>query len=291
MEILLALAEEKRCKELLQLPFIIENPNCDWRCTLFKRIDEYIEQLANPYLEGRGLQHNIQCLSRLRVGIHSVLEGLGEYTVLKNALDGIAFMEKVNIKKIDASMNLYRARVNLETLEKEQFYHQPIKEGEMIEANGRFDLKDRTGWYLGESIEVCRIEVGNRPAHIMQINLKSSKTIDVVDITAENLFDIDKIDNEVVLFPIILACYCVSPSADNKEQYLISQYLSRYIFEHRKDMKVQGIQYFTVRNEELNPQESTYKNITLYPEKIEKNGYDMTLMNKFEFANSSILVN
>lgn len=290
-------AEINSVEDLLWLPLKIETGKSIAEI-LEQRMNHFVDDLAIPYLKEECQESiPVKNLMALQKGIVEVLHAKndeGRYEALKHTLDKIDFCNMVYKKELTSDMNLYRARTGNIKLERKEFYHPPFKKEHKNGTSGRFNSADEINWYLGESAEVCRAETKVCPMVVkLSMKKKYDRTLRVVDLTAEalTLSKDDKgnvkgnIEGEIILFPLILACYCYSEEDGREEEiYRIPQLVARYIHENASSMGIKGIQYFTVRNEELNPLESTYKNICLFPEKSSPNKkYDLELMHKFKF--------
>lgn len=303
--------KEENLLELTNLPIVISVEEV-FSEVVKKRIEEFTEKLAIPYFKSNGLEeiqeiepiyNPVNLMRILTNGIYQSIESKN-HKALKEALNKIRFSEYAPKCKLTSETELFRSRKGNHSDVKE-FYHRKFdtEENEYTGHNnvsqqlGRFDTIGVTSWYLGRSSEVCEIETRRNDKSdkysIINLHLKDEyqecPPLFLIDMTSEYIRFKDKepTDYEIVLFPLYLACYCISENESNyNDIYRISQYLSQYIYSHRKEMDVVGIQYFTVRNEELNPCENTYKNICIFPEESNKSedGYDMTLMNKFEFG-------
>lgn len=302
-------------KELLRLPFEIEKPEEKWIEKVKERINKYVEKLGPPHL--------MQDLNIVKEGIIAALDKLdkdedGVYRVLEKMLKEINFGNRLYKKEITQSMDLYRTRANIpndRAKDEKDFYHRPfdIKN----ENTGRFNSKDFQGWYLGESKEVTKIEIKDKSKfNTCKVNLKDGKKLEVADLTSEELYsekwNKDSSDFAMIIFPLVLACYCCVKRDENSTQnetrssqdkdkqsheernkmYVIPQCLAKYIRNNAEQMGVCGIRYFTVRNEDLNPNENTYKNICLFTDdknaepvciNEDKHMYDMKLMKMFDF--------
>ena len=279
-------ATSMEVETLLHLPVSIDVKR-DFVVILEERLNNFVNQLAIPFLNERGLQEDsihISYLKTLKEGILTALK-TQRYESFKSTLDDVKFMEIAPKKELTSDMLLFRSRLGY-FQEKEDFYHLPFDKIEKSKC-GRFNTNGEITWYLGESRDVCWLEMNNVDNVIstMKLNFKKGeKSLSLIDITAENLYSSNdyKLEYEIVLFPLVLACYCIAEGDDTNVMYLVPQFLSRYIREKRKEYNISGIQYFTVRNEELNPKHSTYKNVGLFPERNICN-YDMNLMDKFMF--------
>lgn len=291
-------AKSIKVEALLYLPVSIDVES-NFIVILEKRLNDFVNELAIPFLNKRGLLEDsihISYLKTLKDGIITTLK-TQKYELLKTTLDDIRFMDKAPRKKITSDISLFRSR-NGKLLDKEDFYHLPFDKIENKNHCGRFNTKSEVTWYLGESDEVCLLETiePDKIVSTIKLNLKEGEeALSLIDITAENLYSSNdaEFEYEIVLFPLVLACYCITNSDNNFSAYLLPQFLSRYIREKQKEYNVKGIQYFTVRNERLNPMYPTYKNVGLF---LEKDGtdnciYDMNLMNKFNFGKISYKTN
>lgn len=279
---------------LLYLPVFIDVES-EWNEIIEERLNNFVNQLAIPYLKNaRSLEEDSTIVSYLRKLTDGIINTLKtkNYESFKKTLDDIRFMEIAPKKELTNDMLLFRSRPSY-FQEKEDFYHLPSDKIEKSKC-GRFNTNGEITWYLGESRDVCWLEMNNADNVISTMKLKlkkGEKSLSLIDITAENLYSSNdsKLECEIVLFPLVLACYCITEGDDTDVMYLVPQFLSRYIREKRKEYNIAGIQYFTVRNERLNPWDNTYKNVGLFPEKDETNNcnYDMNLMNKFKFGKIS----
>lgn len=296
--------------ELIKLPIVISAEEV-FSEVVKKRIEDFTEKLAIPYFKSNGLEeiqeiepinNPINLIRTLTNGIYQSIEN-NSYNPLEEVLNKIRFSGYAPKCKLKSEIELFRSRKGNHSDVKE-FYHRKFDtekneyagQNNVSQQLGRFDTIGVISWYLGRSSEVCEIETRRNDKidiySIINLHLKNEcqrcHPLSMIDMTSEYIRfkDQEPTDYDIVLFPLYLACYCISEDESNKDIYRVSQYLSQYIYSHRNEMDVIGIQYFTVRNEELNPCDNTYKNICIFPEESNKSeeGYDMILMNKFEFG-------
>lgn len=282
-------SKSENLKELLKLPFEITEKD-DFATIIKGRMDDFVNELAIPYFEEVcRLDKNSIPVKRLTFLVDGIIKVLRteecKYQELKTILDDIKYGCLVYKKQITNRISLFRAR-ETQSLDEKEFYHQPFNMES--KKDGRFNSSGEIGWYLGESESVCKLEVEGE-VKIKKISLKTEGDyfLQVADLTAESLYLMgaemsSQIENELSLFPLVLACYCYSES--RKDIYQIPQLLAHYIRENASSMNIHGIQYFTVRNEALNPSECEYKNICLFPQRQQPNDdYDLRLMKMFRF--------
>ena len=290
-------AVKKKAKHLLHLPFEVSIKVQSLSNEIEQHLVNFIDLAKSYFEEERGFNKNekhtfLEQLYVLKDGIINTLR-TKDYQPIKEALDNIQFIDCAPKYELTSDEHLFRSRPGIHTMVNE-FYHPPFDNKTINSKNGRFDTQDCISWYLGRSEKVCKLEIHRnnkeKTYSTISLHLKREESFpQIVDMTSEAIHTQknSECEYEIVLFPLFLACYCLTKNKEiERDIYLIPQFLARYIHENREKMKVIGIQYFTVRNEGLNPSENIYKNICIFPEESNKSedGYDMTLMNKFEFG-------
>ena len=71
-----------------------------------------------------------------------------------------------------------------------------------------------------------------------------------------------------------------------KEQYIFPQFITMYI---KKYLGVEGIVYYTTRDENIDPSKDDDKNIALFPSYTKNILYDNELIDKFKWGNIAII--
>lgn len=261
------------------------------------RYDEYKSLLLN-FGERNNFQQDFQeiihYLDKLQDSIIKVLEkGEKEYTLFKKTLDEInakyRLFEKASYQ-INEDTVFYRlCSYRNDLKEAKEFYHCPSVK---IENNkeSRFGKKNDILWYLGYSKEVC-IECESRKDTVCIAKFKTKEAIklNVLDLTQGPLFNNKehKLDKVCYIFWwLIASCYCGYDKycEDSHNTYIIPQLFSTYIKEYFPSFD--GIKYYTVRNEKLDPNESTYVNVALFTRSYNEEGYDLALCNQFDMISS-----
>lgn len=280
---------------VLELPLNMVNDNLEH--LMQTRYDEYIK-LLREFGEMNNFQQDFQeiihYLDKLHDSFMKVLrKGEIEYAQFRNILDIINDKYKLFGKalcKITEDTIFYRlCSYRNDLKEAKEFYHCPsIQIGNNKES--RFGRKSDILWYLGYSKEVC-IECESRKDTVCIAKFKTKKGIllNVVDLTQGTLFNNKehKLDNICYIFWwLIASCYCGYDkySEDSHNTYIIPQLFSKYLKE--SNFSIDGIKYYTVRNEKLNPNESTYVNVALFTRSYNEEGYDLALCNKFDMISS-----
>lgn len=297
--------KKNKLLHLIELPVLIgEKGHNNLYNIIEQRLCCFINKLAVPYFKSVGYCYSLEegpiynnPINQIRVLTEGIKQSIKtkDYVPFKNALDSIGFLEFVPKSSLLSETILFRSRKGNRVHIKD-FYHCPFErdneeKNENVRKYGRFDTTNLVSWYLGMSQEVCAVENEGDNSEsclsIIQFHLKEGYEVNIVDLTSEKIHKgVEEIkESDIVFFPLYLACYCVAEDKEDKEIYMISQYLAQYIHENQDRIGVKGLQYFTVRYKDLFPQETTYKNICLFPEKdnASDEGYDMELMNKFEF--------
>lgn len=237
-------AEENNLLHLIELPVVISGEE-KLHDVVELRIKGFIDKLVTPYLREKYSVNNvdsIECFMELKSLGNGILKSLntGEYEPLKKTLDKINFMGLVPIYELTSKDMLFRSRDGIKSAEKE-FYHAPFRKA------GRFDIQGCIGWYLGRSKKVCKLEVckdKKKRTSTRRLHLKpEAQPLRLVDMTSERIHTQKVSDNEheIALFPLFLACNCLSENkANNKDVYLIPQLLAHYIHENRKKNEYSG---------------------------------------------------
>lgn len=176
------------------------------------------------------------------------------------------------IKKVESNIILYRMRSKTDIKEKEEFYYLPVSMRHKCSSE-RFSIAGYPCLYLGYSKKDCMTEVSNIGS-IIGLSLKENVNINVLDL-AFYYQQKERKDfvNYLKAWPLIAACYMVqcnerAKDASFKEEYIIPQMLTAYLKHKYNELNIDGICYYSVRNENLNPQgegEVDYRNLVLFP--------------------------
>lgn len=183
-------------------------------------------------------------------------------------------------------------RIGFGIKEIDGFRHIPFDSRYLCKTE-RYSIAGYPCLYLGYSEDVCYLEMGKVDCSCIKLKLKEGKKLSCFDLTLR-YFDNDQ--NVLVKFwPLVAACnlipfYCVftkevyTPSNIGfKEEYIIPQLLTMYI--HKKFPKVvDGIRYYTVRNEDLNPFCDKYMNLILFTRYHKQIRFDKDLCDKFYWS-------
>lgn len=181
----------------------------------------------------------------------------------------------------------YRMRTDFDIKNKEQFYHLPLSLRSKC-ASERYSIAGYPCLYIGYSKKDCYLEISPNGSMI-GLSLKEEYDLQVLDMTFyEDQMKNRRCDDFIKVWPIIAACNLVLPKADTekvkfREEYVIPQLLTAFL-KHKNIYD--GICYYSVRNETLNPQgigEDDYRNLVLFPDFIGENEYDNSLLDKFEW--------
>lgn len=217
------------------------------------------------------------------------------YQEMENILSDDYFI-KAELKKQDPPLLLYRARTGINWTQKEDFYHIPFNKTYLCDSY-RFSIAGYPSLYLGFSKEVCKKELREEKCSCIELELK--KDVYVIDLT----WDKDYVKSNsastfLLAYPVIAACYVVPFYCKNmkrecpdikqkfKEQYLFPQFVTMFV---KKNPIVEGIMYFTTRDENLNPLINEDKNLALFPKYTNNAFYDEELIGKFDWTDISIL--
>ena len=224
----------------------------------------------------------------------SILSGKADeaYQQMEKVLNEEYFI-KVEINNQESPL-FYRARSGINWTQEEDFYHVPFNKTYLCNSY-RFSIAGYPSLYLGFSKEVCKKEQREKECSCIELKLK--KKLNVVDLTWSNTHA-ENINNFLYAYPIIAACYVVPfycknmgkecPEIDQrfKEQYIFPQFITMYI---KKYLGVEGIVYYTTRDENIDPSKDDDKNIALFPSYTKNILYDNELIDKFKWGNIAII--
>ena len=276
---------------------------------LYYIFSRYVEELKE-FFEGKGDNNSNESLLKEVVGVcNRVLSSLrdaveGKLLRRENLLwledkladfPIISIGERKNpqdsISELKQELSLFRARVEKDLYERNQFYHVPFNKLYLCKSY-RFSAAGTPCLYLGYSEEVCYAEIGGKKGSIVEYKVKGSDNpLRVLDFTLfgpYNGYNEEKPKEQSArfdramfyLWPILAACYVAVPremdgdGSNFKEEYVFPQLLTRYLanknFEGRLG-KIDGFRYYSCRYKNLNPNTTTYMNVALFPKK-EKGG-------------------
>ena len=223
-------------------------------------------------------------------------EAYQEMESILNSNEGKEYFITTEIKQQELPLRLYRARTGINWTQKEDFYHIPFNKVYLCNSF-RFSIAGYPSLYLGFSPEVCKKEVRGKDCSYIELTL--TNTLRVVDLTWDTKHITSKSTSAFLqAYPIIAACYVVPFYCKNmkkecpevlqtfKEQYIFPQYVTMFI---KKYLGVEGIIYFSTRDEDLDPSKDNDKNIALFPKYDGNSPYDEGLIHKFEWGAISIM--
>lgn len=294
-------------KEILNLPLIL-NEEDDFVTFVSSRLTNYL-QLLRQYQKECDVTSQFNKIETLVDGLCEVIKLLGNsyeaYERLSVILHEVGFNEEYMTKYFACDVQkddvFYRIR-NVDTDYPLEMFHCP-KEIPSSQRE-RFEVINYPHLYLGNTEEVCKLEVGisNECTLARYISKSNFKLFDLTLLDLNNLHvneplgTSDAALKELMreshfIWPLIAVSYvCVNVKDQDddkvKMSYVFSQMIAHYIRTHCKD--IDGIRYFTVRYPLLNPTESTHVNYALFTNepynKASEEGkwsYDMDLYDKF----------
>ena len=165
----------------------------------------------------------------------------------------------------------------------------------------RFSSAESPALYLSSTVDAVQFEIGDQLKTIGEFDLKEDCELKIFDLTMLKIYtDANSVCSDIgnyqnyygfrcnnpndfhahLLWPLLASCYMVkSPNVnDDCIEYKFPQLFSKYL----KDNNIcDGIRYFTVRNENLNPSEATMCDYVLFTRNYNSDGYDEKLMNNF----------
>lgn len=189
-------------------------------------------------------------------------------------------------KSVEHNVLFYRMRDKFDLVEKEQFFHLPVKMRSKCSSE-RYSIAGYPCFYLGYSKNDCFVEI-SRNGSMIGLSLNERYNMKVLDLTFyEEQMNKSSIENFIKVWPLIAACNLFFQRADTngakfREEYIVPQMLTTYL---RHANTVDGICYYSVRNENLDTNgigENDFRNLVLFPN-ISSAEYDMDLMNKFDW--------
>lgn len=276
---------------VVELPLHITGNDIDG--VIVKRYEEFVRlikeyDIYTGHPEPDEINEIIKYICQLKDCFLCVVRnGLKDYQKLEEVLWDIDKKYAIFhlLKETFDSKILYRIRTdNPQLYEEKDFYHCPIHKNR---SKNRFGDPNNCMWYLGLSEKVCKYEargIISSMASFMRDD--SANPLSVIDLTQNGLFSKERpeLDRKCYLFFwLLVCCYCV---ADNDSQdsmtYIFPQLLSHFIKKNFHD--IDGIKYYTVRNEKLNPDETTFVNLALFTRNYDDDGYDMNVCSKFKMV-------
>lgn len=255
-------------------------------------IDDFLEDLFEKYYnllcDQRELLNSdfkiteerlVEISSAVSYVSQNILEALENYRKGKiaSAFDNIKeALNKGELQEIKLEANecktFYRMRSGLGHKYEMEFYHVPFDKLHLTD-NCRFSMQGFPCLYIGYTEDVCKKEI-RKDGSIIQLDLKENgePPLSLVDLTWYESSNKER-GSFLISFPLIAACYivpnycksinkeCCEIGLRFKEQYVIPQMVSAYI---RENLEVNGIRYYTTRDENLNSQKTDGMNIALF---------------------------
>lgn len=259
-----------------------------------KRCDEFVELLKDfdvytkrPELDQ--LEEIIACIRQMTDCFLKVLQEEDAYQQFEEIFLNIHKKHNIfTLLKGNCDFKEYfRIRTDGPNFSEEKdFYHCPIQ----INRHGnRFGNRDNCLWYLGLSEEVCKHEArGKLSSMAIFSRNESADPLTIIDLTQDGIRSNKALEKEMIsylFFWLLACCYCVGDDSKRDQLvYRFPQFLSKFIKENFID--VAGIKYYTVRNNDLNPDEKTFINIALFTRSYNADGYDMAVCSQFRMKKS-----
>jgi len=303
---------EGKAKEILWFP-ITSSPDEDFCEILSQRLHQYQNALKNNidevFKEVRGKtiskEQTISCVDILISGIEKCLESYRQGDLKKSYHYLFCALNKINLEKILKGSNrkcpldqgtYYRIRKNLKTTSEKELYHIPFSKIHLCKDD-RFNIKGYPCLYLSYERSGCETEMNydKNVDTLASFEYKGGESVNILDLTW--FFNENKFRNEQesilfhILWPLIASCYGISRYCKGarkecttvpklfKIEYVIPQMFAEYVQFH---LKLDGIIYYTVRNEDLDISKSDMKNVVLFAEYKKGEDYDRKLMDNFK---------
>jgi hypothetical protein len=285
-------AKQHHRSNVVELPLRIEGN--DIKATLTQRFEDFVSLLREydnytKIPDPKSLNEMIDFIRQLKdCFLHLIQNDDKEYLWFDDIL--FAIDKKYNffncLKKNYNYKELYRIRIDNPNLHDEKdFYHCPIQKNH---SNSRFGTPDNCLWYLGLSEKVCKYEARGKESSLATFLKKDTvNTTTFIDLTQDGLFSNGTSEFDMksyLFFWLLICCYCVTE--DISQDYLtyrFPQFLCKFIKKNYPE--VSGIKYYTVRNEKLNPDETTFINLALFTKNYNEDGYDMNVCGDFIMTN------
>lgn len=229
----------------------------------------------------------------------SILSGDADdaYQEMTKVLKSGGYFIQTELKCQNAPNLFYRARSGINWTQKEDFYHIPFNKTYLCKSY-RFSIAGYPSLYIGYSKEVCKKELRDKECSCIELTQKED--LHVVDLTWTSIDAKLGLTTFLQAYPLIAACYVVPFFCKHlgrecpdviekqtfKEQYIFPQFVTMYI---KKHLGVDGIIYYTTRDENLNPSKDNDKNIALFPKYADNILYDQELIDKFKWDNITSL--
>lgn len=193
-------------------------------------------------------------------------------------------------KDVEGDILFYRMRRDMNLEKKEDFYHLPTSMRDKCSSE-RFSIAGYPCFYLGYSKNDCYVEI-SKTGSMIGLTMNEGNSLKVFDLTFSKEQDNgEQLKEFLKAYPLIASCYVVmtnsidTQNAKFREEYVIPQMLTSYL---KKQNKYDGICYYSVRNENLDPlgrEENDYRNLVLFPNLDSSKEIDMELMDKFHWFN------
>jgi len=263
-------------------------------------INDYSENLKELGVSVDGVIKNVCNFRDAYIQMHeAILAGDADeaYKDMAKVLNSDNYFIETEIKSQEAPILFYRARSGINWTQKEDFYHVPFNKTYLCNSY-RFSIAGYPSLYIGYSKEVCKKELRGKDCSC--IELTQEKDLHVIDLTWTMKDAKPGLTTFLQAYPVIAACYVVPFFCKNlgrecpdviekqtfKEQYIFPQFVTMFI---KKKFDVDGIIYFTTRDENLTPSKDNDKNIALFPKYNENCLYDNDLIRKFDWGKITIL--
>lgn len=218
--------------------------------------------------------------------------------VLYDALDRCQSVFESFKDKLESN-TYWRIRKNkTEYISKEDFYHIPFNQSFLCKDD-RFNNKGYPCLYLSFEEKGCKTEMkfSNEKDSLSTFQYTATdKDLIMLDLTKVNNSEYTSDNVNIIahiLWPLIASCYgisrycreigceCPNVTKNFKIEYVISQMFAEYVHYH---LNLDGIIYYTVRNEHLDPEKPEMKNVVLFTNPKDGEVYDQDLLSKFNIS-------
>lgn len=306
------LVDDKKRKEVLNFPVTVP---CNQRIlnVLSSKLKGYVEIVKKNKSKLVFNSKQVKLITTTVDNIKNVVEQINEacfdsaYDSFVKMMDLIKeeiFDDKNSVNDIFVNNSeisvFYRSRAGHHK-EISDFYHVPITKNYLC-RDYRFSEAGYPMLYLSHTKECSLVEFGNQETTTSKFTLKENNNLPklkILDLAHPffNMSDASSITDKTnfkfhLLWPLIASCYCISfwcefenaqcnqINRSYKQEYTFPQFLSRYLRSNYP--KIDGIRYFTVRNESLDSKELDMTNYALFTKNYNEKGEDRDLLDRFE---------
>lgn len=293
-------------EQVLELPIHVDSVE-NLSQVVVERLRNYLD-IVQEYLSDYGddFMEQLKLLSESLIKIFQDIDGCmfdKAYNRFKAPVRPLEFLvsrhdDNPFVDSLSVGTILYRARTD-KVDDIKGMYHIPSLRNFNCSSQ-RFSEEGYPALYLCRTREGCEAEISELQTLAEYTVLEDAKLsfldLTILKLNAEEITTprwitvgtpdgsesvLERKRNIHLLWPIIACCYITYKDNNRKykKEYTFPQFLSRYL---REESKVDGIRYFTVKDDDLDSNTGTMSDYIFFTKQYDCDGFDKNLLSKFK---------